>query len=301
MPHRDAKILLAEDEPTNMVILSAYLRRAGYDVVEAEDGVEAWSQLQQNPDFDAIVTDRLMPKMDGLELFARVQKSEHLHNIPVIMQTGAKSPEEMAEGIKAGVYYYLTKPYQEEVLLSLVGSAVRARRQSSVFEERAERQQTALSQTFVEGRFRARTISDIQNLALLLGNLFDRAELAATGLFELLLNAVEHGNLEIGFDLKAELLANGGWEAEILRRLALPENSQKDIDVTVRRDGRMIEIEIADKGKGFDWRPFMLVEPSRATRGNGRGIAKANLVAFDKLTYRAPGNVVTVRGEAVGS
>ena len=282
-----------------MVILSAYLRRAGYDIVEAEDGAEAWSQLQENPDFDAIVTDRRMPKMDGLELFARVQKSEHLHNVPVIMQTGAKTPEEMAEGIKAGVYYYLTKPYQEEVLLSLVAAAVRARRQSSMFEERAERQQTALLKTFVEGRFRAQTLSDIQNLALLLGNLFDRAELAATGLFELLLNAVEHGNLEIGFDLKAELLASGGWESEIQRRLGLPENAAKDVDVVVRRDGRMIDIEITDKGKGFDWRPFMLVEPSRATRGNGRGIAKANLVAFDKLTYRAPGNVVTVRGEAI--
>jgi CheY-like chemotaxis protein len=293
------KLLLVEDEPTNMAILSAYLRRAGYLVEEAVDGAAAWDKLKQGHDFTAIVTDRRMPNLDGLELFFRMQADDALHIIPVIMQTGANSPEEVAEGIEAGVYYYLTKPYQEEVLLSVVASAVRTRQQSDLFDQRAARQQDALQQTFTEGKFLVRSIDNAQNIAVLLGGLFDRSEAAATGLYELVLNGLEHGNLGIGFDLKAELLAAGSWEAEIERRLVLPENAKKAVTVSIKRDAAVLEVDISDEGAGFNWRPFMLIEPSRATRSNGRGIAKANLLGFDSVSYRGNGNAVTVRGPAL--
>lgn len=284
-----------------MAILSAYLRRAGYEVAEAVDGIAAWEMLKKNAAFTVIVTDRRMPNLDGLDLFFRLQADDALRHIPVIMQTGAKSPEEVAEGIKAGVYYYLTKPYQEEVLLSVVASAVRTRLQTDLFEQRAWRQQDALVGTLSEAKFQARTIEDAQNVALLIGGLFDKSEAAATGLYELLVNAIEHGNFGIGFELKAELLAAGTWEEEILRRASLPENAGKVATVTLKRVENALEIEIADQGPGFNWRPFLLIEPSRATRSNGRGIAKANLLAFDSLAYKAPGNVVVIKGGIIGT
>src|SRR6188768_381698 len=107
----DATILLVEDEATNMAILSAYLRVAGYKVTEAHDGVQAYEILSKNPNFDLIVTDRRMPHMDGLELAKKIKRDTRLDRIPVIMQTGASSQDEIIEGIKAGVFYYLTKPY----------------------------------------------------------------------------------------------------------------------------------------------------------------------------------------------
>lgn len=289
-------ILLVEDEMTNMAILSAYLRNAGYRVTTANDGASAWSVLSRNSDFDLLVTDRRMPNMDGLELSLRVRNDTRTKHIPVIMQTGADSQEEMLEGIRAGVFYYLTKPYEEETLLGIVRSAIQNRRQQDVFASRLSRQNVALS-TLVSGEFRLRTPDEAQNLALLLGALYATPELAASGLYELMLNAVEHGNLEIGHELKTRLVQEGAWQAEVDRRLALAENRDKNITVRFRRDRGRIEVTIADTGNGFDWHPFMEIEPSRATQGSGRGIAKAALLSFDQVQFQGIGNVVLAVGK----
>src|ERR1700744_2808542 len=107
-----ARLLLVEDDPTNRRILSAYLGKAGYAVDQAEDGAIAWEKLAA-AEYDLVVTDRNMPHMNGLELFRKMQASQKLRDLFVIMQTAADTPKEIAEGIEAGVYYYLTKPYEE--------------------------------------------------------------------------------------------------------------------------------------------------------------------------------------------
>jgi len=287
------RILLAEDETTGRRILAACLHRAGYKVDEAEDGKEAWERLQKQRDYALIVTDRRMPNMDGLELAKRVQADSGLCHIPILMQTSANAPEEVVEGIKAGVYYYLAKPYQEETLLSLVKAGIRERRQHEWFEARNSRQQEALG-TFVRGEFRIHTPEEAQNVAFLLGSLFPRPDLAVLGLYELLLNAIEHGNLAIGYEEKAALLASSRWEEEIAKRLKLPEHASKHVMVQFAQDAKQLEVIICDQGAGFDWRPYLDIEPSRATDASGRGIAKANHLSFDQLTYQGKGNQVQV-------
>ncbi len=286
-------ILLVEDEPTNMRILSAYLKSAGYNIDQAEDGQTAFKKLGEKPDYILVVTDRRMPNMDGLQLFAEMQRNPRLRRIPVIMQTAADSPEEVVEGIKAGVYYYLTKPYQEETLLSLVRSAIRERQQDDLFEERLAKQKEALG-TFVKGEFHVKTPVEAQNVAFMLGGLFPRPEVAVSGLYELLINAIEHGNLGIGYDEKGKLLERGEWEKELERRLQSPSNSNKKVQVQFAMNDNNLEAIITDEGSGFDWRPYMEIEPARATANHGRGIAKANLLSFDRLTFLGKGNQVQV-------
>lgn len=117
-PATSVRILLVEDNPENMEILSAYLAQAGYLVDQATDGSIAFEMLKKDQNYDLVVTDRNMPAMDGLELFSQMKKYTQMHGIPVIMQTGATSPGEIIEGVKAGVFYYLTKPYEEEIMLA---------------------------------------------------------------------------------------------------------------------------------------------------------------------------------------
>ncbi len=286
-------ILLVEDEPTNRAILATHLRQAGYTVDEAFDGQAALEMLTANTQYAIVVTDRRMPRMDGLQLFANMKMHKALDQIPVIMQTAATAPEEVVEGIKAGVYYYLAKPYQEETLLTLVKAAIRERRKNEVFESRFQRQREALGKV-VKGEFEISTPEEAQNISFLLGGLFPRPELAVTGLFELLLNAVEHGNLGIGLEGKAKLLASSQWEETIHRRLTRPENNDKKVTIQFTQAADRLEVLITDQGPGFDWRPFLEIEPSRATQANGRGIAKANLLSFDRLTYLGKGNQVQV-------
>ena len=293
MSQNTHRILLVEDEPTNMLVLATYLRNAGYPVDEAEDGLKAWQQLNADTGYALVVTDRLMPHMDGLELFACMKKDARFQNIPVIMQTAASAQEQVVEGIKSGVYYYLTKPYQEETLLTLVKAAIRERQQHEAFEERVMKQRDGMS-ALRKGDFSIKTPDDAQSMAFLLGSLLPQTELAVSGLYELLVNAVEHGNLGIGYDLKNRLLNAGGLEKDIQRRLVLPENRDKHVTIAFVRDHDVIDITITDQGNGFDWRPFLEIEPSRATQANGRGIAKANLLSFDSLAYRDGGRTVQV-------
>jgi DNA-binding response OmpR family regulator len=286
-------ILLVEDEPANMRVLAAYLKQAGYAIDQAEDGRAAMRKLGENPDYALVVTDRRMPNMDGMQLFAEMQRNPRLRKIPVIMQTAADTPEEVVEGIKAGVYYYLTKPYQEETLLSLVRSAIRDRQQNDVFEQRLSQQKEALG-TFVNGEFHLQTPTEAQNVAFMLGILFPRPEVAVSGLYELLINAIEHGNLGIGYQEKGLLLEKGEWESEIERRLAAPANMNKKVQIQFAHHKNQLQAIISDEGQGFDWRPFLEIEPARATQNHGRGIAKANLLAFDHLLYLGTGNQVQV-------
>lgn len=286
-------ILIVEDDTLNREILAALLQRAGYIVDSAENGEEAWNRLMHRSDYTLVVTDRLMPQMDGLQLFTRIKRSANLRHIPVIMQTGATSASEIAEGVQSGVYYYLTKPYQEETLLSLVKSAIHDQNTSNHFSEKLKKHQDTLH-NMQRGVFDIRTPEQAQNIAFLLGSLFPKPETATTGLYELLLNAIEHGNLQIGYETKKALMANGTWENEITRRLELQENKNKSVRIEYALSNNMITVTITDSGTGFDWHPFLQIEPSRATQANGRGIAKANLLSFEKMAFRGNGNEVVL-------
>lgn len=288
------RILLVEDEPTNMAILSAFLNSANYEVVEAVDGQMAWEILVEDPHFDLIVTDRRMPRKDGLELALLVKKTKEVRHIPIIMQTGATAQEEVSEGIRAGVYYYLSKPYEEGTLLAIVRAALNEKRKNQMFNQKLEKQKDALDLLY-QGEFHIKTLSEAENLALMLGGAFDRPELAVNGLYELLVNAIEHGNLGIGYELKSKLVTEGTWAETIAERQTSPQYKDKKVVIQFARQpqGRM-EIVIQDEGVGFDPMPFMEIEPSRATQNNGRGIAKANLLSFDRVTYEGFGSRVRV-------
>lgn len=114
-----------------------------------------------------------------------------------------------------------------------------------------------------------------------------RVEMA---LAELLVNAVEHGNLGIGTGRKAELLRAGDWEAEVARRLALPEFSGRSAWLLRERTDRAWRFEIGDEGAGFDWRACLGPDAARSAEPNGRGIALARRLAFADLHYLEPGN-----------
>ena len=83
----------------------------GYLVVEADSGESAWVEIDANPQqFQAILLDRLMPDMDGIEILRRVKARPEMMNVPVIMQTGMTADADVLEGLQSGACYYLTKP-----------------------------------------------------------------------------------------------------------------------------------------------------------------------------------------------
>ena len=123
MPH--PLILVVDDEPLNLEIIAEFLEGDAYRLEFAATGEEAWSLLEV-PDsaYDLVVLDRMMPGMNGIELLKRIKADERLSHLPVIMQTAAAAPDQVREGLAAGAYYYLTKPYDPEALQTIVRAAL---------------------------------------------------------------------------------------------------------------------------------------------------------------------------------
>lgn len=137
-----------------------------------------------------------------------------------------------------------------------------------------------------------RRIDDVQELATLIAAVTPEPQRAVFGIGELLLNAIEHGNLGLSYEDKKRLRLFGGWTEEMRRRAELAENRDKCVRVSVRRTPAQISIRVSDDGRGFNWRPFLTLDARRACDPNGRGIAMARLTSFNSVDYVGDGHVV---------
>ncbi|MGQ1909082.1 hybrid sensor histidine kinase/response regulator [Marinifilum sp. RC60d5] len=112
------KILAVDDNPKNIQVLGSILRDAGYSVGFATDGEQALKILENSPDFDLVLMDINMPKMNGLEACQEMRKREKLKDIPVIFLTARDDVEDMVTGFKSGGQDYVTKPFSSEEILA---------------------------------------------------------------------------------------------------------------------------------------------------------------------------------------
>jgi DNA-binding response OmpR family regulator len=284
-----ARILLVDDEPLNLEILAEHLDSPGYRTVQAENGAEAWSLLDADPTgFDAVLLDRMMPVMNGMELLAKLKADGRFSGLPVIMQTAAAAKEQVAEGLRQGAYYYLTKPFERDVLLAIVESALEHRRNRiSLVDDQCD------PQSLVEGVFRFRTLAEARRLASFLARTCPQPDQTVLGLSELMINAVEHGNLAITYREKSALNEKGQWREEVERRLAAPEYAGRLATVRVERDAGAVRFTVADQGAGFDWHNYLEMSPERAFDSHGRGIAMSRMLSFASVEYQGNGNTVT--------
>ncbi|MBC7780122.1 MAG: response regulator [Proteobacteria bacterium] len=291
MAPTNSAILVVDDEPFNRDIITDFLEDEGYDLQTAEDGVEALAALNASDRFEAVLLDRMMPGLDGLEVLRRIKASPALRWLPIIMQTAAASRDQIVEGIEAGAFYYLTKPFEPEVLRSLVRSAVSAYRAHRSLRDEVEQSRILIS-LMHRASFSIRTPDEARRLAVLVANAAPVPDQAVMGLSELLINAIEHGNLGLTYEDKSRLRANGEWETEVERRLRVPEYAQRAVALDFRRIGRSIEVLITDEGDGFDWTRFLELDPARAFDTHGRGIALARKLSFETLDFLGKGNQV---------
>ena len=111
------KLLVVDDSSTMRRIIKNTLARLGYkDVLEGADGVEGWTQMDNNPDIDMLITDWNMPEMNGLELVKKVRADARFKDTPIIMVTTEGGKTEVITALKAGVNNYIVKPFTPQVL-----------------------------------------------------------------------------------------------------------------------------------------------------------------------------------------
>ena len=286
------RVLVVDDEQLNLFIIEEFLEGEGLVLDLHAVPLSAWDALLA-PDsgFSLVVLDRMMPGMDGMEFLRRMKLERRFANIPVIMQTAASSPDQVRQGLEAGAYYYLTKPYAPEALISIVRAALDDRRSRDQLLNRA----MALEETQklirrVEYSFVS--LDDVSRLVPVLAAMCPAPDIAAPGLADLMVNAVEHGNLGVSYQEKSLLKWEGDWDAEIQRRLGLPQFAGRYATIHVERGTQGVIFTIVDQGDGFDWQKYLVFDPERAFDPNGRGIAMAKMMSFATIEYQGKGNVV---------
>ncbi|MFE8115744.1 hybrid sensor histidine kinase/response regulator [Brenneria goodwinii] len=107
-PRSRRTILVAEDSITSRSLLRSILESAGYDVVTAVDGLDAWVKLPGGG-FDLLVSDVDMPNLNGFELTRRIRADQRLQALPIILVTTLQQPEDREQGLQAGANAYITK------------------------------------------------------------------------------------------------------------------------------------------------------------------------------------------------
>jgi anti-sigma regulatory factor (Ser/Thr protein kinase) len=143
----------------------------------------------------------------------------------------------------------------------------------------------------VQGTFELRTHEEAERLSAMLALNTVIPERASVGFWELLSNAIEHGNLAIDMDLKTELLLQGTFEGEIALRHNLAEYRDRYVTVEFSAQPKKVFLKVMDQGEGFDYEKILTQEITH-DRPNGRGIMLAQQFGFDQLEYLGKGNVV---------
>lgn len=118
-----ATVLVVEDAPSEMELMTHYLSSEGYSVISAPTGKEGLDKAIAHPP-DVIVTDVVMPGFSGFELCRKLKRTPETQSVPVVICTSKKQNIDRLWGMRQGANAYLTKPYTRDELIAAVKSVL---------------------------------------------------------------------------------------------------------------------------------------------------------------------------------
>ena len=122
-PQTSRRILVADDDPAILRLVTAIVEKEGYTVVPARDGREAYKLLQEDANFMAGIFDVVMPHIQGPELVRYMRTEKRLMRIPVMMMTAEQNPKLSSDSFAAGAVVFLPKPFttaQLQIMLRML-------------------------------------------------------------------------------------------------------------------------------------------------------------------------------------
>lgn len=283
-------VLVVDDDPVVHKLLEHAFKADDYEVANCMNAEEAQEYLADHKEVQAIILDWEMPGMTGLEFLQHIKQIDKYKDIPVIMLTGRNKREEIKMGIDAGAYYYVTKPFAKDILLSVLRSAIAEYQVIKQLEEQVAEARNPFAHLY-QGTFKIKSIQDAQKLSVLIANATPEPQ-GNLMICELFNNAIEHGNLEISYDEKSELIDKNELRSEIERRLEDERYKHREAIVTFERTNAVIKVTIEDMGEGFDYEKYLTFDENRVFDNHGRGIAMANTLL--DIEYFGKGNIVIV-------
>jgi CheY-like chemotaxis protein len=292
------RILVAEDSQTQIVHIRGLLEEAEFDVDTVPNGREAVRRLEAGEQYDLVLTDMMMPEMDGLQLVRAVRI--HYPGTPVILMTGQGTDALAIEALEDGAAGYVPKSQIHERLVDEVAQVLHAAEVDRSYEILLS---CLKRNEFVfELRNEVALIDPLINLLLQMMagiQLCDSTSRIRVGLAleHALLNALYRGNLEISAAemlSTREMLLSGQGTTLVDQRLAEMPFSGRKIFFDVQMSPEAARFVIRDEGKGFDTAQVPKPgDPDVLEREGGHGLLLMQSF-MDEVTFNATGNEVTM-------
>lgn len=286
-------ILIVDDSPLDRLLAGGMLEKDGQFVIHyATDGNHALDKLQQE-EIDLVVTDLVMPGMDGLELVATI-RCRH-PNVPVILMTSKGTEEIAVRALHAGAASYVPKRLLSQELVETVRRVLAVSTRHRV-KARLLGCMTEQQCSFVLGNDVAlieSLVTYLQDISIQI-QLCGEADVTRIGvaLEEALVNALYHGNLEVGSELRGE--DDQAYYALVAKRRAEPPYRDRKIYVRASFTRQEATFVVRDEGPGFDLSKLPDPDdPTALERASGRGLLLMRAF-MDEVSYDATGSAVTL-------
>lgn len=283
------KILIVDDNIDLLDYLKDFFMIYNYDVILAETGAEGIDKFREFMP-DIVISDMRLPDKNGNIVVKEIKEIDR--DVPIIIITGYSDHQLILSAMKNGAVDLLKKPFKPNDLKYLINKIETLFRKIKV----------KLSASFVQWEKRHIIIrNDIHIIRSVVDFIFSNIDYISEdvsfmkiGLQEVLINAIEHGNLDITNKEKQELLDRGDYNRILNERMQQPEYRDKFVDINIFSTPEYLKITIQDMGKGFDLSSIPDPEnPENFLKESGKGILMA-IHAFDRVEYNDLGNCVTM-------
>ncbi len=256
MNRRVAHILVIDDDPAVLAMVTAALSHYGMEVHAYPEAAQALELLQNPsaPEFDLVISDINMEGLDGFDVIHKVKATQP--HLPVVLMTGQASVDYAIRAMRMGASNLFMKPIAIRDMVQSVFHLVDLHREFRMVDDGLR--------GLVNERRHFLFRSDELNVPSLVRHLTDRlvpmgfaslsnVDVIATAFHEALVNALDHGNLELKSSLKVDLLAAEDPYTRLRNeRMANPVFAERLIEVRLAMDTERFELEISDEGPGFD-------------------------------------------------
>lgn len=286
------KILIIDDEKPVRDVLNIALSEEGYESYQAPSG-ELGFELFKSSEPDIVLTDVMMPGIDGIEVTKRMKAQRD--DIDVVVMSGFGTEELVVNALQAGASNYLKKPIVFDELFKILDDIIFKRENRKRFE---------ISREIVESEHKDIVIgNDVSRVWGAINQILFNAQAVADpnalegmciGLYELLINAIEHGNLGITFREKSDALQKNTYRELLESRMKRADSEGMVVRIESDYEPSSITVEIRDQGEGFDLSTLPdLKDAEEILSDHGRGVLLATLF-YDSVDYSEPGNCVKV-------
>ena len=282
-------LVVADNADTRTVILE-HARAKGYSVISATTpalGLTTFDMTQP----DIVIMDLFLPEQEGMLLVKQIR--ERRPTCPVVLLTDAGHVESTMEGLRAGALDYLQQPIQEDALVQVLQRAIHSLPASVDDAPGVERLEYVLVMVPDPNCVESTVTWLIQGTAM--GLVEARQLHLRAALQELVMNAVEHGCLELRYREKIDAMANDQYDELIQQRRLDARFQNRRVTIRAIYDKRLqiLTYQIADEGKGFNWKARVGSRYDACPTGDasGRGVFLTQSF-FPDIAYNDKGNEV---------